>query len=192
MKFFKFFTSISIAIGLVFIFGADSNLFAQGQSGNKSKGRSTVSKGSQRTDNTQRGRSTGRTENGINQNRTRRNMDRIPSDKEIRRFGGLARKLDTTPDTLRAEHRAASVTNPDLNFGQFVASNVIADNLSKTHPDITTSAILAGLEDGQSIGQTLRDLGLSSSEAKDAKKQAKRQIKESKREEKKKNSVIEY
>jgi hypothetical protein len=60
-----------------------------------------------------------------------------------------------------------------------VAANVIADNLSATHPEITSDAILLGLANGDSIGKTLRNLGLGEDDAKDVQKQAKKEIKKS-------------
>ncbi len=194
MKYFKLFTFVTMAIGLMFVLGADLNIFAQGQSGNKSRARSTVNSGSQRPVNNQ-GSQTGnqssqsveRRENRINRERESRRSSNIPNDKEIRRFGGIARKLGTTPESLRADYRAALEQNPDLNFGQFVSANVIADNLNATHPNVTVSAILNGLGDGKSLGGTLKSLGLSSSEVKEAKKEANRRMKENKRRDKANN-----
>jgi hypothetical protein len=108
----------------------------------------------------------------------RRLGDAPRTDKDLHRFQGIARKLNTTPEALRAGYAAALAANPDLKFGQFVAAHVIADNLSGRYPNITTQAILDGLSRDRSIGQTLQDLGLSSREAKEAEKASKRQIKE--------------
>jgi hypothetical protein len=49
---------------------------------------------------------------------------------------------------------------------------VLADNLGAKHPNITTPAILSGLQRGESVGQTLQSLGLSASEAKQARRAA--------------------
>ncbi|HYJ45625.1 MAG TPA: hypothetical protein VEV81_03355 [Pyrinomonadaceae bacterium] len=123
-------------------------------------------------------KSKGRSDKGIDRAREGgRNGDAPRTDKDLNRFQGIARKLDTTPETLRTQYEAALAANPNLKFGQFVAANVVADNLGATHSNITTSAILAGLQSGRSLGQTLQDLGLSDSEAKTAEKEAKRQIK---------------
>jgi hypothetical protein len=108
-------------------------------------------------------------------NRVGHNATLSPS--ELNRFRGIARKLNTTPAALQNQFLAARALNPDLNFGQFVAANVVADNLGATHSNITTNAILAGLQSGRSLGQTLQDLGLSKAEAKEAKQQAEHQIK---------------
>jgi hypothetical protein len=129
-------------------------------------------------------RSGRRSDDGLNRARSRgenRNNDArgdAPrTDKDLHRFQGIANKLNTTPDALRTQYEAARAANPNLKFGQFVAANVVADNLGATHTNITASAILAGLQSGRSIGQTLQDLGLSSSEAKLAEKNAKNEIK---------------
>ena len=82
---------------------------------------------------------------------------------------------------MRSAYQAALLANPDLTYGQFVASNVIADNLNARFPSITSSAILAGLANGDSIGGTLRNLGLSKDQSKVAQKTAEDQIKAAKR-----------
>jgi hypothetical protein len=105
--------------------------------------------------------------------------DNTLSPNELNRFRGIARKLNTTPEALQSQYLAAQALNPDLKFGQFVAANVVADNLGATNSNITSSAILGGLQSGRSLGQTLQDLGLSKSEAKAAKQQAEHQIKHS-------------
>lgn len=128
-------------------------------------------------------RSGGRSDKGLDRARARDNSlkDAARADKELSRYQGLAERLGTTPEELRDQYVAARAVNPDLNFGRFVAANTIAKNLNETHPQITTEAILIGLSNGMSIGQSLRDLGLSSSEAKEAEKNAKRQIEASRR-----------
>jgi len=68
-----------------------------------------------------------------------------------------------------------------LTFGQYVAATRLAANLGRTNPNVTQAAILAGLANGSSIGQTLHDLGLSKHEAAEAKKRADREIKEARR-----------
>jgi hypothetical protein len=62
-----------------------------------------------------------------------------------------------------------------------VAATRLAANLSARNPNITTNAILAGLAAGNSIGQTLQDLGLNKQEAKDAQKRVDQEIKDAKR-----------
>jgi hypothetical protein len=93
----------------------------------------------------------------------------------------MAANLHTTANDLRAGYRAALLTNPSLKFGQYVAATRLATNLGRRFPDVTRAAILSGLANGQSIGQTLHHLGLSKQQAADAKKRAEREIKEAKR-----------
>ena len=144
----------------------------RGNAGQRSGGRSDDGLGNASD------KSRGRSDNGIERARSGRNNGDAPNtDKDLNRFRGIANKLGTTPDALRAEYQAALAANPNLKFGQFVAANVVARNLSATHPNITSDAILAGLQSGKSLGQTLQDLGLSSSDAKQAEKEAKREIK---------------
>jgi hypothetical protein len=140
--------------------------------GRADKGRSTASD-----------RSNGRSDAGMDRareggrgNAGRRN-ENIPNDTELNRYRGISRKLGTTPETLRSQYESALRTNPDLKFGQFVAANMIADNLRGRNSNITTSAILRGLDDGKSIGETLRDLGVNKDEAKRLEKETSRQIK---------------
>lgn len=205
MKLVKFTTFAGIALAFLLALGVDSNIAAQGRgngggrpSGNPGNGggRPTTSPGvdrgidmsSDRSDgrsgrgrDTASSRSDGRSDDGIERARNGRenSMRNMPSDNELNRFRGISHRLNTTPEALRSEYQAALATNPDLKFGQFVAANMIANNLNQRNPAITTSAILSGLQNGDSIGETLRGLGLSGDEAKRAEKEYKRQLKES-------------
>ena len=125
-------------------------------------------------------RSNGRSNAGLERARMQE-QNAHDADKELRDHPGEAAALHTTANDLRDGYRAALAANPNLKFGQYVAATRLAQNLGATHPNITRDAILAGLANGRSIGQTLQDLGLGSQEAKDAERQANRQIKESKR-----------
>jgi len=92
-------------------------------------------------------------------------------------FQGVAKKLGTTPEALETAYSTAKQANPKLKRGQFVAANILAQNLSSKNPAITTQALLSGLQSGKSIGQTLQSLGLSSKEAHAAQRQAERDAK---------------
>lgn len=191
-------------LGILFIAGAQVSVSAQGRGrggggGNPGGGPPSGSPGVDRGLGNASGRSGGRSDDGLGNasdrsggrsdeglNRARARGDNRDNtargdaprtDKDLHKFQGIANKLGTTPDALRAQYQAALAANPNLKFGQFVAANVLADNLGTTHTGITSAAILAGLQSGKSIGQTLQDLGLSSSEAKLAEKNAKREIK---------------
>ena len=96
----------------------------------------------------------------------------------LKSFRGIAAQLNTTPAALQSAFENARVGNPKLSRGNFIAANVLADNLVATHPNITTPAILSGLQGGKSLGQTLQSLGLSASEAKQARRTADRQAKD--------------
>lgn len=98
--------------------------------------------------------------------------------EETKGFRGIAEKLHTTPQALEAGYDAAKAANPKLTHGQFVAANVLAQNLGEKNPAITTQAILDGLKSGKSIGQTLHSLGLSDKEADEAEKAADKVVKE--------------
>ena len=124
-------------------------------------------------------RSNGRSDAGLD--RARANGAPENGSNELRRYTGLSRKLDMTPETLMASYEAALVANPDLKWGQFVAANVVADNLNARYPSITSAAILEGLANGDSLGETLERLGLGEEQAEEAEKAAKREIKESKK-----------
>ncbi len=123
-------------------------------------------------------RSNGRSDTGLERARAARENSRR-ADEELREHPGIANELHISHSELRNQYEAALLTNPNLKFGQFVAANMLARNLGTRQPNITTDAILYGLQSGKSIGQTLQSLGLSSSEAKVAERNAKRRIKES-------------
>jgi len=107
--------------------------------------------------------------------------ERADSDN-VRRFRGIAAKLNTTPEALESAFARARQANPELSRGNFIAANVLAANLGVQHPNITTAAILSGLQSGKSVGQTLQSLGLSASEAKQARRVADRQMKDAEKE----------
>jgi hypothetical protein len=96
----------------------------------------------------------------------------------LKAFRGVAAKLNTTPDALHSAFERARQTNPKLSRGNFIAANVLADNLGARRPNVTTAAILTGLQSGRSIGQTLQSLGLSAAEAKQARRAADRRVKD--------------
>jgi hypothetical protein len=96
----------------------------------------------------------------------------------LKAFRGIAAKLSTTPEALANAFDRARVANPKLSRGNFIAANVLADNLGARRPNITTEAILSGLRSGRSIGQTLQSLGLSAAEAKQARRAANLRVKD--------------
>ncbi len=125
-------------------------------------------------------KSNGRSDEGLNRARLASENLRN-ADRELRDHPGIPNALHTNANDLREDYQAALANNPNLKFGQFVAATRLSQNLLTRFPNITRDAILVSLADGNSLGKTLKNLGLSSSEAKEAKKQAERDIKEGKR-----------
>lgn len=122
-------------------------------------------------------RSNGRSDEGLE--RARENSRR--ADEDLNRHPGTARGLNMSANQLRAAYQSALLSNPNLKFGQFVAATRLSQNLGGRYPNVTRDAILKGLADGNSIGRTLQQLGLSSNEAKEAEKRARREIEDSRR-----------
>jgi hypothetical protein len=103
------------------------------------------------------------------------------ANRDLNRHPNLASDLHVNANDLRADYQAALAVNPNLTFGQFVAATRLANNLGDRHPDVTRAAILDGLIRGDSIGRTLRNLGMGKDEANAAVKRAETEIKNSKR-----------
>lgn len=146
-----------------------------GNASTRSNGRSDVGMGNASA------RSNGRSDAGIDRARLARANARRMSDNELNRYRGLSRRLGTTPEEMRARYQAALLANPDLNFGNFVAAHVIADNLNSRFPNVTPANILAGLANGDSIGETLRNLRLTKEQAKIAQRDAEAKMKAAKK-----------
>ncbi len=95
---------------------------------------------------------------------------------KVTSFRGISSKLNTTPEALETAYKTAVAANPKLTRGQFIAANVLAQNLGSKDPSITTQAILDGLKSGKSIGKTLQGLGLSAKDADKAQDEANSEI----------------
>jgi len=199
----KITTLASLAIALFLILEVSSDAFAQGRGrgggggrpvSSPSTGRPTTGPGVDRGIGTSSQRSNGRSDTGRDTASDRSNgrydagIERArlmrenssKADREIRENPRLQDITRMNANSLRAGYESALVLNPKLTFGNYVAANMLARNLGGRYPNVTTSAILAGLSSGDSIGETLRDLGVGKDEAKRAEKEAKRQIKEAK------------
>src|SRR5262249_49290707 len=180
----------------LFILGVNTIVSAQGRghgggggkgSGMGQPGGAGVDRGSDvssgRADNgrsTASDRSNGRSDTGLDRARmASENLNN--ANKDLTKHPGIASTLHTNANALRAGYQQALLTNPGLTFGNYVAATRLAQNLGTRHPNITRDAILSGLASGKSIGQTLQNLGLSSREAKDAKKQAEKEIEQSRK-----------
>jgi hypothetical protein len=151
--------------------GVDRGL---GRSSDASAGRSDDGRDNAST------RSNGRSETGLERARIA-SQNLHDADNDLRHHPNIASDMHVNANDLRAGYQAALVTNPNLTFGNYVAATRLAQNLGGRFPAITRAAILAGLANGDSIGKTLRNLGLSSDEANGAKKRVDMQIKDSKR-----------
>ena len=150
--------------------GVDRGL---GNSSERSGGRSDEGRG------TASDKSRGRSDAGLERARiASSNLRR--ADDELRNHPGVARVLRTNANDLRSGYQAALLTNPNLKFGHYVAATRLEQNLGRRHPAITRNAILAGLANDRSLGQTLQDLGLSDRESSEARKQVDREIKRAK------------
>jgi hypothetical protein len=123
--------------------------------------------------------SNGRSDAGLERARLQRENS-VRANDELNDHPLMAPRLHTTARDLRAGYQAALQSNPSLKFGQYVAATRLAANLGQRFPAVTRAAILDGIANGSSIGQTLQDLGLNKHEASDAKKQAEREIKAAK------------
>jgi hypothetical protein len=84
-------------------------------------------------------------------------------------FRMLEQKTGMTSDQLKALYASSGAKN----FGEFVSAVVVSKNL-----ELDTNQVLEGLKT-KSLGETLKDLGVPSDQAKQAIKQAKREAKAS-------------
>lgn len=124
-------------------------------------------------------RSKGRSDAGLERARlARENMNN--ANRELRRHPHIANDLHVNANDLRADYEAALAANPNLTFGQFVAATRLANNHGDRHPAITRAAILDGLANGDSLGRTLRNLGMGKDDANAALRRAEKEIKNSK------------
>ena len=125
-------------------------------------------------------KSNGRSDAGLE--RARMASDNLKAaDNDLRKHPGIASDLHMNANDLRAGYQAALVSNPNLTFGNYVAATRLARNLGGRNPNITRAAILTGLANGDSLGRTLQNLGLSKDQSKAEIKRAELQMKQSKR-----------
>jgi len=150
--------------------GVDRGL---GRSSDASMGRSDEGRDNAST------KSNGRSDAGLERARLA-GQNLHDADNELRRHPSIASDMHVNANDLRAGYQTALATNPNLTFGNYVAATRLAQNLGRRNSAITRDAILRGLANGDSIGRTLRNLGLNDDEAKAAKKRVERQIKDSK------------
>jgi hypothetical protein len=145
-----------------------------GRSSDASVGRADMGRGNASD------KSNGRSDAGLE--RARMASDNLRSaDNDLRKHPNIASDLRVNANDLRAGYRAALAANPNLSFGNYVAATRLGRNLGGRNANITRDAILSGLANGDSLGRTLQNLGLSKDQAKAEIKRADLQIKESKR-----------
>ena len=125
-------------------------------------------------------KSNGRSDAGLERARMARDNLRS-ADNDLRKHPNIASDLRVNANDLRAGYRGALAANPNLTFGNYVAATRLGRNLGGRNANITRDAILSGLANGDSLGRTLQNLGLSKDQAKAEIKRADLQIKESKR-----------
>src|ERR1041385_6879498 len=147
--------------------GVDRGL---GNASDRSGGRSDDGLGNAST------RSNGRSDDGLDRAR-QASSNLCHADDDLRDHPNLPRALHANANDLRSGYQAALATNPNLSFGNYVSAVRLGQNLNGRFPNITTDAILNGLANGRSLGQTLQDLGLSNDEAKAARKRADADVK---------------
>lgn len=208
MRFTKYAASAGIVLAFLLAFGVASDAFAQGRGngggrpagnpgggngGGRGAGRPTTSgvdrglgnagsrSGGRSEDGLGRAstNSDGRSDTGIERARMMRENRSREADRELQRNPRIGDNLRINANDLRSGYQNALLTNPDLKFGQYVAAHMIERNLGARYPNVTSEAILGGLADGDSIGKTLRNLGVNRDEAKRAEKEAKRQMENS-------------
>ncbi len=185
----KFLFSATV-LGLVFWAGTTDG-WAQGRSGGAGRGAGSSSsshpgglgtaseRSGGRSDTglgTASRRSDGRSDTGLNRAQLM-GKNLAQADDVLQQHPNLPDKMKTTAKDLRTGYKIALAVNPYLKFGQFVAANMISRNLNSRYPGLTTTAILNGLANGRNIGQTLKTLGISSSDAKTAERKAKNDLK---------------
>ena len=125
-------------------------------------------------------RSNGRSDAGLERARIA-SQNLHDADNDLRNHPNIANDMHVSANNLRAGYQTALASNPNLTFGNYVAATRLAQNLGSRNPAITRDAILAGLANGDSIGKTLRNLGLTDDQAKAARKRVDEQMKQSKK-----------
>ena len=125
-------------------------------------------------------RSNGRSDAGLDRAALQR-QNSAQADKDLNNHPDMPTRLHTTANNLRSGYQTALLANPNLKFGHYVAATRLATNLGGRYPNVTTGRILAGLANGNSIGQTLHNLGVGKDDAQTAEKTVDREIKEARR-----------
>lgn len=149
----------ALAISLGFLFVLSAGVYGQGKGKGNGKGNS---------------QSQGKTKNDDDGwDRDDKGKGKSKKDERLsgsdNRFKGLSKKLGRSPESLRDWYNAERAVNPRLNYGQFVAANMVARN-----HNMRPETILRGLRRGQSIGQILKGSGWSDDRINDERKRMKK------------------
>jgi hypothetical protein len=175
---FKFLTAFAAAF--LFCVAADSNALGQGkgggnkgggkpahagQSGNHGNSGNKGSKPDSGTTDVITSGDHGKPDKGAkNADKAAKNAEKARekaarlADKDLNRYKGLSKKLGTTPEEMRARYQAALLQNPNLTYGNFVSSHMVADNIGDRYPGVSSAAILDRMAKGRSLGQAMQDL----------------------------------
>lgn len=157
----RIFAACSLALVLAFSADAFSQGKGRGNGGGNGKGNSGQPKGNSKHDDDSWDR------DGDKGNGKSKKADGLSGSDN--RFKGLSKKLGRSPESLKAWYEAERAVNPNLNYGQFVAANMVARN-----HNIAPETILRGLRRGQSIGQTLKRSGWDDDRIKEERRRLKK------------------
>ncbi|MDM7921744.1 MAG: hypothetical protein QUS14_05540 [Pyrinomonadaceae bacterium] len=160
---------LTIVFASVFVFALSADAFGQGKGkggssgGGKGSGSVSQTKSSSRSDD-------GKIwddrddKNGKNNKAKggKKNDDGLVG--RDNRYKGLSKKLGMSPEEVRDWYEREKRRNPNLNYGRFVAANMISKNAKK---NVSADDILDGLRRGDSIGQVLQRSGWKEREIRD-------------------------
>ncbi len=146
--------------------------FAQGKSKIKGKGKgdSSAAQGKSKADKNGNAKN-GNTGNVVDDILGADRNGRGTNPGTSKRFNGLAKKIGMSPERAQVWYETERRLNPDLTYGQFVAANMVARKHGSRYPRLTTKRILRRMQNGDSLGQAVKGLGLKD---KDYKKERKR------------------
>lgn len=160
---------IGFFVALFLLFAFSSVTIAQGKGKGKSKSKN-------KTSNSKSGKSDKANKDKSSKNHGDNKSGGKDKAKTSRRFNGLAKKIGMSPERAQNWYERERELNSDLTYGQFVAANMIARKHRSRHPRLKTESILGRMRDGDSLGQAVRDLGLSKSDYKKEKKRIKKEF----------------
>ena len=158
--------SLAILVALVFVLSADVSAQGKGKGNGNGNGNGSGKGNGQSQEKSKHDDDDGWDRDDKGKGKSKKYDGLSGSDN---RFKGLSKKLGRSPESLRAWYNAERSVNPNLNYGQFVAANMVARN-----HNIRPETILRGLRRGQSIGQILKGSGWSDDRINDERKRMKK------------------